>query len=188
MKARFSYMIIIPALLMTVLVSCHPGNDKAANEPATTSNDENLRSAAPDTTKVTIPASDTTTAATRSHKKAKKGKVSSVMSTGAEATEAEIFPLFPGGQAGLDKFLAENVVYPQDALDEGIEGTVVVEFAVDKKGMIYTPHFISKKLGYGLEVEAMRVINKMPLWTPGSIKGKNITTQYRLPIKFQLAE
>lgn len=185
MKNKISLFIVI-IVVGAFLLSCQSGDNKTANEPTTMNSDSTVR-AIPDTV-INKPVSNDSTAKPVSAVKAKKGKVSSVMTINNDNKNAEVFPLFPGGQAALDKFIAANVVYPADALEEGIEGTVIVEFEVDKFGMIYTPHVTSNKIGYGLEIEAMKVVNKMPLWTPGTIKGKNVKTHYRLPVTFKLAD
>jgi TonB family protein len=99
---------------------------------------------------------------------------------------AEVLPQFPGGQDDLAKFVQDHIQYPQDALDNGVEGTVDVTFAVDETGKVYSPSINGEKLGYGLDDEALRVINMMPKWTPGRIKGKNVKTWYDLPITFTL--
>jgi TonB family protein len=101
---------------------------------------------------------------------------------------AEVKPMFPGGEKQLDKFIEDNIQYPQDAIDNGVEGTVTVTFAVDEKGNVYSPQIKDEKLGYGLDDEALNVIKKMPKWTPGSIKGKNVKSYYDLPITFALAD
>jgi protein TonB len=99
---------------------------------------------------------------------------------------AEVLPAFPGGEKVLERFVHDNIQYPQDALDNGVEGTVTVTFAVDEQGKIYSPGVKEEKLGYGLDEEAMNVVKKMPKWTPGRIKGKNVKTYYELPITFTL--
>lgn len=98
----------------------------------------------------------------------------------------EVLPAFPGGQKALEKFFENNIQYPTDATDNGIEGTVDLNFAVDERGKVYAPKVTSDAIGYGVEKEALRVFAKMPVWTPGKIKGKNVKTKYTLPIKFQL--
>jgi hypothetical protein len=45
-----------------------------------------------------------------------------------------------------------------------------------------------EQLGYGLDVEAMRVISDMPDWTPGEVKGKKVKVYYTLPIIFTMAK
>ena len=98
----------------------------------------------------------------------------------------DVLPSYPGGQKALEKFVENNIVYPNSALNEGVEGTVDVLFAVDENGNVYTPMTKGEKVGYGLDEEAARVIGKMPKWNPGSIKGKNVKTRFTLPITFQI--
>ena len=98
---------------------------------------------------------------------------------------AEIMPSFPGGEAALTKWLEENIEYPQEALDNDISGDVQLRFAVDETGKVYAAK-VRNKIGYGLEEEAMRVVNMMPKWNPGRIKGKNVKTYFTLPVSFQI--
>jgi protein TonB len=105
----------------------------------------------------------------------------------ATAANAQVAPHFPGGQAQLAKYIEDNVQYPQPALDNGVEGTVNVSFAVDEYGNVYSPSVKGDKLGYGLEAEAIDVVKKMPKWAPGkAANGKNIKTYYDLPITFSI--
>lgn len=130
-------------------------------------------------------------------KKAAKGKASISISenTANEKMEmdkngvyarGEIMPSFPGGQQSLEKFVEDNLQYPQEALDNGIEGKVMISFDVDETGKIYRPSVVSPKIGYGLEEEALKVVKAMPQWNPGKMKGKNVKTKFTLPVTYQL--
>lgn len=99
-------------------------------------------------------------------------------------SRADIMPSFPGGEKALTKYLEDNLKYPEAAIEDGVEGTVELVFAVDEMGKVYAPMLKSEKMGYGLEDEAMRVIRKMPNWNPGSIKGRNVKTRFNLPVSF----
>jgi TonB family protein len=101
-------------------------------------------------------------------------------------TNVEVIPSFPGGYAGMQKYFDDNLAYPADASGEGVEGVVNVTFTVDENGKLTAAKTMGDKLGYGLEEEALRVINKMPAWTPGKLKGQNVKTRYTLPVRFQL--
>jgi periplasmic protein TonB len=98
----------------------------------------------------------------------------------------EVLPTYPGGQKALENFFNNNLEYPQMATDNGTEGTVNISFLVDENGKISSPEVVSKKVGDGVEDEALRVFNRMPPWAPGQIKGKNVKTRFTLPVKFQL--
>ncbi len=98
----------------------------------------------------------------------------------------DILPSYPGGEKAMAKFVEKNITYPQDAINDGVEGTVNVVFAVDENGTIYKPATKGEAVGYGLDEAAAGVIMKMPRWNPGSIKGKNVKTRFTLPITFQI--
>ncbi|RYD55661.1 MAG: TonB family protein [Sphingobacteriales bacterium] len=99
---------------------------------------------------------------------------------------AEKMPEFPGGQNGLVNFLTHNIKYPDDAKKRNVEGKVFVQFVVDKDGSIILP-VIKKSPDTLLSTEALRMISKMPRWTPGEEKGEKVMVKYTLPIYFKLA-
>lgn len=98
----------------------------------------------------------------------------------------EIKPSYPGGEKALARFIQENIVYPETALENGVEGEVVVGFAVDERGVIYTPVVKGDLAGYGLDEAATNVVAKMPVWNAGQIQGRNVKSYFRLPIKFRI--
>ncbi|WP_162847452.1 energy transducer TonB [Sediminibacterium goheungense] len=98
----------------------------------------------------------------------------------------EVKPSYPGGEKALAKFIQENIVYPETALENGVEGEVMVGFAVDERGVIYTPVIKGDRAGFGLDEAATAVVSKMPVWNPGQIKGQNVKSYFSLPIKFRI--
>ena len=130
--------------------------------------------------------------------KKKTGKVSTQANADANAnskiekdkmgyyTATEVLPAYNGGQNALENYITNNIEYPQQAIDNSTEGTVSVQFLVDDKGNVSNVTTIGNKLGYGLEEEAIRVVSKMPQWTPGQVKGKNVKTWRTLPITYKL--
>lgn len=101
---------------------------------------------------------------------------------------AEQMPEFPGGENELSKFLANNIKYPKSAQNNGIEGRCILTFVVCDDGKICKIESVGKKLGWGLEDEAIRVVKAMPAWTPGKQNGKPVFVAYTLPIRYQLAD
>jgi TonB family protein len=77
-------------------------------------------------------------------------------------TNVEVTPAYPGGQRALENFFNYNVEYPQQAADNGTEGVINVSFVVDENGKVSSPKILGKRVGDGLEDEALRVVNKMP--------------------------
>ena len=99
----------------------------------------------------------------------------------------ETVPSFRGGQQKLFEFIGNNVVYPQEAIDAGVEGRVFVEFYIEKDGTV-TDGKVLKGIGYGCDEEALRVVESMPKWQPGMQRGKAVRVRYTLPINFKLSK
>ena len=99
----------------------------------------------------------------------------------------ETMPSFRGGEQKLFEFLGNNLVYPKEAKEAGIEGKVFVEFYVEKDGTV-TNVKVLKGIGYGCDEEALRVIGLMPKWIPGSQRGKAVRVRYTLPVNFKLSK
>lgn len=93
---------------------------------------------------------------------------------------------FPGGPEELDKYLATNVKYPVFAMENGIEGTVTVNFIVGRDGSISEVK-VARPLDPDLEAEALRIVKGMPKWTPATDdSGAPVETPVSLPVKFRL--
>ncbi|MBR2630903.1 MAG: energy transducer TonB [Bacteroidaceae bacterium] len=109
---------------------------------------------------------------------------------------------FPGGNAALMQFLAKNIRYPQAALENGVQGRVIMQFIVNTDGSCSDFKIIrntaaassEKPIGAAkltkararLEKEALRVLRAMPYWKPAKHQGKAVPMQYTLPVVFRL--
>jgi protein TonB len=96
-------------------------------------------------------------------------------------------PSFPGGEGALFSYLSKNIRYPNIAAENGIEGTVTVQFVVDYEGNIKDVKVLSAAKGGGLEQEATRVIKAMPKWKPGKQNGRYVSVLYSIPVNFRLS-
>jgi periplasmic protein TonB len=99
----------------------------------------------------------------------------------------EIEASFPGGASAWLRFLNKNLQYSSDAQDRGIQGTVLVQFVVDKDGNVSDVQAISGPQEGGLKEEAVRVIRKSGKWTPGVQNGRYVKSYKRQPVIFQIA-
>ena len=104
---------------------------------------------------------------------------------GEVANVVEVDPEFPGGMEAFYKYLAENVHYPEQAKKEQIQGRVFITFVVEKDGSISSAKVL-RGIGGGCDEEALRVVNAMPKWTPGKMRGEVVRVNYNLPITFKL--
>ena len=96
-------------------------------------------------------------------------------------------PQYPGGEAAMMKFVANNVKYPQEAKDKEIQGRVFVSFVIEKDGSVNEVK-VQRSIGGGCDEEAVRVIKGMPKWKPGKQEGKPVRVSYMMPINFKLSD
>ena len=79
-----------------------------------------------------------------------------------------------------------NLKYPEEAKDNGVEGTVLISFVVDELGYINEP-YILKDIGGGCGEAALDVVNKMGRWEAGIHQGRKVKVKLNMPIKFSLS-
>lgn len=101
--------------------------------------------------------------------------------------EIETPPTYPGGIEKFYKFMNDNINYPEEAKKKNIQGNVFVSFIVEKNGAL-TNIRIDRKLGYGTDEEAVRVLKMSRYWNPGIQKGKVVRVRYHIPIEFSLQQ
>ena len=96
----------------------------------------------------------------------------------------EEYPEFPGGADSLQAFLAREIQYPPVAKNNGITGTVLVEFVVEKDGQV-TNAKVKVPLFHECDKEAVLVVMSMPKWKPGKNMGKPVRCFYQVPVTFK---
>lgn len=95
-------------------------------------------------------------------------------------------PRFPGGEEACMLWLAENIVYPETCVEQGIQGRVYAQFVIEKDGSL-TNIKIVRSPHQDLSEEAIRVLADMPKWKPGIQRGKPVRAKYSLPVYFRLS-
>lgn len=98
----------------------------------------------------------------------------------------EKMPEFPGGQQALFDYLKATVQYPTIAKENGIQGTSLVQFVVNKDGSISDVIILRSAGDPSLDREALRVIRSMPNWVPGKQRGELVRVKYTVPVRFNL--
>lgn len=99
----------------------------------------------------------------------------------------ENMPSFPGNQAAMIKYIADNLRYPAKAEDAGIQGRVIISMIIEKDGSISNPS-IMRSVNPDLDAEAIRIISNMPKWNPGTQRGEKVRVRYTVPVMFRLNE
>lgn len=97
----------------------------------------------------------------------------------------EVMPQYPGGQIAMLKYIMENIKYPKQIMEEGIQGRVTVSFIVEKDGRVSNVRLL-RSVQPSLDKEAIRVVKSMPKWTPGKHNGKPVRVRFNLPVMFKL--
>lgn len=88
-----------------------------------------------------------------------------------------------GGRKAYDKYLDDNLRYPQQALESKVKGRVVIEFTVRVDGSLDEFNVI-KKLGYGCDEEVIRLVKEGPAWKPTTQDNVAIESNVRVRMKF----
>lgn len=97
----------------------------------------------------------------------------------------EEMPEFPGGMEALNSFLTKEIQYPEVARNNGITGTVLVEFVVERDGRVSNAK-VKVPLYPDCDKEAVRGIMAMPKWKPGKNMGKPVRCFYQVPVTFRM--
>ena len=97
----------------------------------------------------------------------------------------EQMPRFPGGEAELMKYLSSHINYPTMAMENNVQGRVVVQFVVTKTGKVGEVKVV-RSVDRDLDKEAIRVCKSLPDFIPGRMNGQAVNVWYTLPVQFKL--
>ena len=85
----------------------------------------------------------------------------------------------------LEKWVYQYLRYPEEAVMNGIQGTVQVNFIIGKDGKVRDVS-IAKSVDPSLDNEALRVVSASPKWRPGRLRGEKVATSMTVPVEFRL--
>jgi len=102
-------------------------------------------------------------------------------------TSVDLMPEFPEGTDALKNYLRDNLRYPEEAKEKGIEGRVVVQFWIEEDSTLSRIVVISDPKPL-LDAEAVRLVRSMPKWKPATHKGTPVRCRYVVPVHFKLDE
>lgn len=94
-------------------------------------------------------------------------------------------PSYPGGQVEILRHIVKNIRYPKDAMEDSIQGRVVLRFIVDKDGKVTSPEIL-RGVCPSIDAEALRVVSTLQPFTPAKVDGKPVALWHYLPIAFRL--
>ena len=178
--ARAKYLYVLPLAAVAVAAFARPEISKPLNEISRV--------------KVTeFPAiSDAVTSESIEKADTLKGKPQTIVIVGDKNepdneeepyTAVEQMPQFPGGTSELMKYITANLRYPEDAKQAKKSGRVIARFTVQEDGSIADVEII-RSVYPSMDAEAIRVLQGMPQWQPGTQDGKAVAVKYTVPIMF----
>jgi protein TonB len=94
-------------------------------------------------------------------------------------------PEFPGGERALLEFIGKSTQYPTEAIDNNIEGRVILKFVVNSNGSVDRTQIL-KGVDPLLDKEAIRVISTLPRFKPGKQNGIPVAVWYTVPVLFRI--
>ena len=112
-------------------------------------------------------------------------------SAGGGEGEAKVFtyveqmPIFPGGEAALQRYILDHFKYPQVSLEDGVQGTAMVRFVVNENGSVGEVQIL-KGLDSYCDKEIKRVISGLPRFTPGRQQGKPVKVWFQIPVRLTI--
>ncbi len=92
---------------------------------------------------------------------------------------------YPGGEEAMKTFLANNIRYPEIAMENGDQGKVYIKFIVEKNGSISEIEIL-RGVSSAIDAESKRVISIMPNWEPAQANGEFVRAYCRIPINYVL--
>lgn len=108
------------------------------------------------------------------------------MAMNVVAQEREQLPQFPGGDTELMSFVAQNLVYPEQAIKDKVQGRVIVEMVIETTGEVVDAKIL-RSVSPECDAEVLRIVRLMPKWTPGYKDGEPVRTTFVLPVIFKLS-
>ncbi|MBO5979231.1 MAG: TonB family protein [Bacteroidales bacterium] len=85
----------------------------------------------------------------------------------------------------LQKWVYQYLRYPAEAVRDGVQGRVMIEFVIEKDGSVTDVHVV-KGVSEELDAEALRVVAASPKWKPGRVNGNKVRTSLTIPVEFKL--
>jgi len=94
-------------------------------------------------------------------------------------------PIYPGGNKAYSEFIKKNLKYPEKALKNKTEGTVLMKYEIDHKGNV-TDVKVIKSVPDGCDEEAVRVIKKLKFDIPKGPRKLKVKFHKEAKIHFRL--
>jgi TonB family protein len=85
----------------------------------------------------------------------------------------------------LEQWVYQYLKYPTEAIRDGIQGRVMVEFVINKDGKVSDVR-VERGVSEELDAEAIKVVAASPKWKPGKVNGQKVRCSMTIPVEFRL--
>lgn len=175
-RLAIALIIAIPGI---IIISC--SNEKVNDEPV-----ESIVIKSAEATKSQLPNSDDKSVRFVLTKSTDTAQSSEAISDDKIFIIVEDMPKFEGGDINTFRgYIGGQLIYPQTALENGIQGKVFLSFIVEPDGSVSNVTIL-KGVDPSLDKEAIRAIMSSPKWTPGRQRGQAVKVQFNIPVNFAL--
>ncbi len=100
-------------------------------------------------------------------------------------TATEVAPEPAGGMTTFRKWVADNYQYPQEAIDAGVKGQIVVAFVIETDGSLSDIKVV-KDVGFGTGKAVVELLKKAKPWNPAIQNGRKVRCLYQMPLSINL--
>lgn len=92
---------------------------------------------------------------------------------------------FPGGMEAMYAWMGENLTYPENLKEEGVEGKLFVKFVIESDGSLSSFN-IERSLNPQLDKLTVEALTKMPKWSPAIKDGAAVAQEMVLPVMYKI--
>lgn len=115
----------------------------------------------------------------------RKAVLGIALACGVALTAAADSPVYPGGEKAMKEFIAANLRYPAPARENGVEGVINLRVTINADGTVGDVKVV-RMVDPDLEKEAVRIVKKMPAWTPAVSEGEAVAGVVAVAVPFVL--
>lgn len=83
-------------------------------------------------------------------------------------------------------FVNNNIVYPENAINAGVNGEIVVKFVIDRQGNVNNINVVGDKNSRSLKEEVIDLMNSLPQLKPAVKEGENVPVSFEFSLDFTL--
>lgn len=102
----------------------------------------------------------------------------------AQAAANQI-PQYPGGDTALVNSITSHINYPEQAVNDSLQGQVIAQFRVNASGQVDSV-WVTQSLSHECDSAVVSAVRALPKFDPAKSGGKPVPFVYTVPVDFSL--